>query len=126
MSHIFEEFDYTRPMKESCPDCTIQHFLEEFYPPGGNEFEYRKIIHKGVEVWCVLIKKPFLSKLIIYYQHRQWQYVRYDYDVYWKRIESQFLDLRDCIDIFADEKNLKRFVRSIWNCHGDWLMFDEF
>lgn len=118
---MVDKFDYMTPLLETDPNCVINHILQEFYPPHTErEFEYRTSKCEDIPVLCVLIQKPFLSRLLIYYQNEQWQYVRYDFKEDWVEVECMFLELRDCVDIFDTQKILNRFIRSVWNCHNDW------
>ena len=123
--HAKEDFDYFRSLQESCHTCVIEYIIKEFYKPSEKplEFDYRSTYQEGILVLCVLVEIPVLSKLVIYYQHKQWQYIRYDWEAeQWISKECVFLDLRDCTDIFGSKKERMRFIRNVWNCHLEWLI----
>lgn len=127
-----EEFDYLKSLRETSPHCVIDFIIDNFYSSQAvpnKDYRYKwtykndQITDTTILVLCVLIKKPILSKLIIYYQHSQWQYLRYDYeDGDWNPIICSFLDLRDCVDIFEDKKERVRFIRTIWDCRLNWIL----
>lgn len=123
-----DEFDYLKSLRDTDPICAINYIINNFYFSQEVETEYTyKWAYKGdILILCVLIKKPILSKLIIYYQHSQWQYIRYDYNSEkWNQKICSFLDLQDCVDIFEDKKDRARFIRTIWDCHLNWLLPDK-
>lgn len=124
MSHVKEEFDYLKSLQDSCPTCVIEYIITEFYKPSDKspEYDHKSTYHKGIFVLCVLIKNPVLSKLVIYYQNEQWQYIRFDFESDWVQKGCMFLYLRDCVDIFESKKEQMRFIRSVWNCHLEWLI----
>lgn len=123
-----EKFDYLKSLQDSRPTVVIEHFIKEFYKPSDDPYDidFRSTDYQNIPILCVLIRKPILSKLIIYYQNKQWQYLRYDYiDNIWTPIECMFFDLRDCIDIFESKKERMRFIRSVWSCNLDWLISER-
>lgn len=124
--HVKEEFDYLRSLRDSCPTCLINYIVENFYGHKDKEYICKWTYCDEVLVLCVLIKIPFLSKLIIYYQNSQWQYLRYDFEGNeWSPIMCHFLDLQDCVDIFRSKKERARFLRKIWDCQLNWLIEDD-
>jgi hypothetical protein len=123
-----EEFDYLKSLRDTGPLCAINFVIDNFYygiagPRIIRDYRYKWTYKDDILLLCVLVRKPILSKLIIYYQNSQWQYIRYDYEHgSWNSVICMFLDLRDCVDIFVDKKDRARFLRSIWDCKLNWII----
>lgn len=121
-SPLCQKFEYLKSIDEICPRCVIEHILSDFYVPRKYRYEYEWHDYSGHDIICTIVQSDnFYSKILIYYQNKQWQYVRLDLvNGKWIEMESQFLDLRGCVDIFQYEKDINRFVRSIWDCGMNW------
>lgn len=116
------EFDYCQTIEDTCPVCLILFILNNYYKPNVYSFDYRYSKYSGHDIVCVIVKgNNYFGRLIIYQQHKQWYYMRFDYiDGYWIDMMCMFLDLRDCVDIFHYQKDTNRFIRSVWDCTNTW------